>query len=34
VGKLIYKKAGRAGLIFEELEDGASADDIWRDEAV
>jgi hypothetical protein len=31
-GKLIYKKAGRAGLIFDELEEGASADDSWRDE--
>jgi hypothetical protein len=31
-GKLIYAKAGRAGLILQDQEEGASAVDDWRDE--
>lgn len=31
-GKLIYAKAGRAGLILVDQEDGASPVDDWRDE--
>lgn len=29
-GKLLFAKAGRAGLIYLESEEGASADDTWR----
>lgn len=31
-GKLLFFKAGRAGLIYIESEDGASLDDTWRDD--
>lgn len=33
-GKLLFFKAGRAGLIYIECEDGASPDDTWRDEEI
>jgi hypothetical protein len=32
-GKLTFSKAGRAGLILEDAEEGASADEDWRDES-
>lgn len=31
-GKLLFAKAGRAGLIYLDSEEGASADDNWRDD--
>jgi hypothetical protein len=31
-GKLLFAKAGRAGLIYLDSEEGASADDDWRDD--
>lgn len=31
-GKLLFAKAGRAGLIYLESEEGADADDGWRDD--
>lgn len=31
-GKLVFAKAGRAGLIYLDSDEGASADDSWRDE--
>ncbi|WP_329888739.1 hypothetical protein [Stenotrophomonas sepilia] len=31
-GELFYIKAGRAGLIFEESQEGAELDDDWRDD--
>src|SRR3546814_8573213 len=31
-GWLVYQKAGRAGLVFQEGGAGASADDSWRDQ--
>lgn len=30
--RLTYKKAGRAGLVFDESEAGASSNDAWRDQ--
>ncbi|WP_313497670.1 hypothetical protein [Pseudoxanthomonas mexicana] len=31
-GKLLFAKAGRAGLIYQDYEEGASADESWRDD--